>query len=83
MNTIRIELPDSLLLATGQSRAEFVREATLTLAANLFEQGRISSGKGAEICGLSRADFMLEMGKRGIPIVQLDEEDLRREFEDV
>ena len=82
MGTINIELPDSVLLATHQSREEFVREAKLTLAARLFEQGRISSGKGAEICGIPRVDFLLEMGRRGIPVIQMDEEELKREFED-
>ncbi len=83
MSTVTIELPESVLLAAGQSRDEFVREAKLVLAAKLFETGRISSGKGAEICGISRVDFLLEMGRRGIPIIQLDEEELKREFERV
>jgi predicted HTH domain antitoxin len=83
MSTVTIELPESVLLAAGQSRDEFVREAKLVLAAKLFETGRISSGKGAEICGIARVDFLLEMGRRGIPIIQLDEEELKREFERV
>ncbi len=83
MSTVTIELPESVLLSAGQSRDEFVREAKLVLAAKLFETGRISSGKGAEICGISRVDFLLEMGRRGIPIIQLDEEELKREFERV
>jgi predicted HTH domain antitoxin len=82
MGTINIELPDSVLLATHQSREEFVREAKLTLAARLFEQGRISAGKGAEICGVPRVEFLLEMGRRGIAVIQMDEDELKREFED-
>ncbi len=82
MRSVMIELPESLLLATGQSHEEFVREAKLTLAARLFDQGRISSGKGAELCGIPRVEFLLEMGRRGIAIIQMDEEALKREFED-
>jgi len=81
MSMVTIELPESVLVVTGQSREEFVREAKIILAAKLFEEGRISSGKGAEICGMARVDFLLEMGKRKIPIIQLDEEELKREFE--
>jgi len=80
MGMVTIELPESVLLATGWSRDEFVREAKLILAAKLFEEGRISSAKGAEICRMPRVDFLLEMGRRGIPIIQLDEEELKREF---
>jgi predicted HTH domain antitoxin len=82
MGVVTIELPESVLVATGQSREEFVREAKITLAAKLFEEGRISSGKASEICSMPRADFLFEMGRRGIPIIQLDEEELKQEFED-
>lgn len=80
MGMVTIELPESVLVATGRSREEFVREAKVILAAKLFEEGRISSGKGAEICGIPRVDFLLEMGRRKIPIIQLDEGELEREF---
>ncbi len=45
----------------------------------LFEQGRLS-GKAAELCGMTRVDFLLLAGKSGIPVVDLDEEELDREF---
>ena len=81
MSTVTIELPESVLLAAGQSRDEFVREAKLVLAAKLFETGRISSGKGAEICGISGVDFLLEMGRRGPTSSSMRR--LKREFERV
>ena len=83
MRTVTIELPESVLLATGQSHEEFIREAKLTLAARLFDQHHISSGKGAELCGISRVEFLLALGQRGISIIQMDEEELKREFESV
>lgn len=82
MNSLTIEIPESVLLATGQSREEFVREAKFLLAAKLFDLGRLSSGKAAQICGMSRPEFILAAGRMGIPVVQLDEEELNREFED-
>ncbi len=82
MNTITIDLPESVLLTTGQSHDEFVKEAKFLLMAKLFEMGRISSGKAAEICDMPRIDFIYTVGKMGIPVVQLDEEELKREFED-
>ena len=83
MSTVMIDLPESVLLTTGQSRDEFVKEAKFLLMAKLFEMGRISSGKAAEICGMPRIDFIYAVGKMGIPVVQLDEEELKRELEDV
>jgi predicted HTH domain antitoxin len=79
---IHIDLPESLLLSTGQSREEFVREAKFLLALKLFELGRLSSGRAAEICELPRIDFLLRAGRLGIPVADLDEEELDREFAD-
>lgn len=83
MNAVMIDLPESLLQTTGQSRDEFIKEAKFLLMAKLFEMGRISSGKAAEICGMQRIDFIFAVGKMGIPVVQLDEDELAREFENV
>ena len=79
---LRIELPDSLLLATGQSREDFLRDARLLLALKLFELGRLSSGRAAELCDLSRPDFFVTASRFGVPVADLDEEELRREFAD-
>ncbi len=79
--TVKIELPESVLLATGQSRSEFEAEARLLLLAKLFELGRISSGRAAEICGLSRVEFLFAAGRLGISLAQQDDEELRRELE--
>jgi len=82
MGTIRIDLPEKLLLATGQSEEDFVREAKLVVALRLFEQGRVSSGGAAELCGLPRVDFLFAAGRAGVPVADLDAAELDREFSD-
>lgn len=82
MNVVRIDLPESVLLATGQSEEEFVREAKLFLALMLLERGRISSGMAAEICGIGRVEFLLMAGRSGVPLADLDEGERSREFLD-
>jgi hypothetical protein len=49
MGVIHVDLPGSALLSTGQSQEEFVRDAKFFVALKLFELGRISSGRAAEI----------------------------------
>lgn len=80
MSNVSIELPEGVLIATGQSRDEFVREARFLLAIELFELGRLSSGKAAEICGMNRVEFLFAAGRLGVPVAQLDEEEAEREF---
>lgn len=82
MTTIRLDLPDSVLLATGQSPRSLRAKAKLLLAVKLFEVGRISSGRAAELCGLPRVDFLFLAGRMGVPVTDLDEEELDEEFTD-
>jgi predicted HTH domain antitoxin len=82
MGVIHVDLPESLLLSTGQSQEEFVRDAKFFVALKLFELGRISSGRAAEICGVPRVEFLLLAGRSGVPVADLDAEELRREFAD-
>ncbi|HEX9942635.1 MAG TPA: UPF0175 family protein [Thermoanaerobaculia bacterium] len=82
MGVIHIDLPESILLSTGQSREEFVRDAKFYLALKLFELGRLSSGRAAEVCGISRVEFLLLAGRSGVPVADLDAEELDREFVD-
>jgi predicted HTH domain antitoxin len=82
MHTLTIELPENVLLATGQSREDFVREARFLLAAKLFELGRLSSGKAAELCAMERVEFLFAAGRIGVPVSELDPSELEREFRD-
>ena len=83
MTVINIELPESVLLATGQSQEDFVKEMKFFVALKLFELGRISSGRAAEIAGIGRVEFLLLAGRSGVPVADLDAEELDREFSDV
>lgn len=83
MAPVRIELPAEVLLAVGQSREQFIKEAKFLLALKLFELGRISSGKAAQLCDTNRADFLLAAGRLGVPVTDLDDDELAREFRDV
>lgn len=82
MRTISIDLPETIVLATGQAPEEFIKEAKFLLALKFFEIGRISSGRAAEMCDMPRLDFLLSAGKMGIAVVDLDEGEMDREFAD-
>lgn len=78
----QVQIPESVLLATGQSKEELVHEAMLLLALKLFEQGRISSAQAAAICEIGRVDFLWTAGHRGVPVASLESDELDREFQD-
>ncbi len=82
MRAVTIEIPENILVGSGQSSEEFAREARLLLLAKLFELGRVSSGKAAEACGMTRVEFLLSVGKLGVSLAQLDSDELKRELAD-
>lgn len=80
MSEIIIELPESILIPTGQSREGFVQEAKFLLASKLYELGRLSSGRAAAICGMDRVTFLLSLHRVGVAAIDLDDRELDDEF---
>jgi predicted HTH domain antitoxin len=50
-------------------------------AVGLYEKGIMCTGDLARAVGMSRADFILEMGKYGESIFDLPEEEINRDIE--
>lgn len=85
MKTIQIsvEVPDGMEKALGfDTPAAMTDEFRLLLAVKLFEEARVSIGRAAEMCGMTKLDFMDELARRKIPVVNWDEEEIRRELQD-
>ncbi len=52
---ITLDIPDKVLLAEKTDEASFARELRLLAAVKLYELGRLSSGRAAELAGMPRA----------------------------
>jgi predicted HTH domain antitoxin len=80
MKTLSIPYDEGLLLLMGLPPEAFEQEARFLLALKLFELRRISSGKAAELSGLSKPEFLFKTSQLGIAVVDLDEDQLDDEF---
>lgn len=58
-----IDIPEKVLLAEKTDEATFAREMRVLAAVKLYELGRLSSGRAAELAGMSRVEFLLALGR--------------------
>jgi predicted HTH domain antitoxin len=75
MTTLPLDIPDVMLLQANGSLLELKKETQLECALLFFQKGRLSSGQAAEMADMNRVDFLLLASQRGIPVVDLDEEE--------
>jgi len=56
-----IDIPETILLAEKTDEEAFAREIRVLAAVKLYELGRLSSGRAAELAGMSRVEFLLSL----------------------
>lgn len=81
MPTITVDLPEGALSALRLSPTEFVREMRVAAALLWYSRGALSQSKAAEVAGASRAEFIDELSRRRIPVVQVTAEELQDEIQ--
>ena len=79
MVRMTIEMTEGALAAVHQDPDGFAREMRLAAAVKWFELELISQSRAAEIAGISRAEFLQELGRFGVSPFQESLEDLRKE----
>jgi predicted HTH domain antitoxin len=60
---IVIDVPEKVLIAENTDEISFAREIRILAAVKLYELGRLSSGRAAELAGVPRVEFLLELGR--------------------
>ena len=63
------------------SDVEFVEELRFLSAAKLYELGRLSSGKAAQLAGMERVEFLRSLAQVGVPAINLGGEEIEAEIQ--
>jgi predicted HTH domain antitoxin len=75
---IVIDVPEKVLLAEKADETSFASELRLLAAIKLYELGRLSSGRAAELAGMSRVEFLLALGRYKVFPFEAELRDLER-----
>ena len=68
MKTLTFKIPDNIN----------EKDVKMQLAANLFDKGLLSSGQAAELAGISKKEFIENVGQFGVSVFGESPEDLER-----
>ena len=80
MPSITIECPEAVLLSLHETEAQFARELSAAAAVKLYELGRLSTGRAAELAGLSRTAFFQLLADYKVSLYQGDADDLGQDL---
>ena len=79
-----IDLPEELYLslsASGLTKEKIAGESRKLLALKCFKEKVLSLGRASELSGLSKLDFIEYLSDNGVPVVDYDQDEMKREFE--
>ncbi|NOX48806.1 MAG: UPF0175 family protein [Chlorobi bacterium] len=77
---ISYKIPDYLLTTLNLDREEFSKQSRLFTAIQLFKENKLSSGQAANIAGMDKYTFWMELGKHGIPLINYEPSELLDEL---
>jgi len=81
MKALAVTYPDNFELAVSTTSAEFEAQVRLMAALKMFELGKLSSGKAAELAGMLRVEFFEMCGRYRVSIINYSPEDLESELQ--
>ena len=81
MTELTLKIPSDVPTLLKMSETDFAREAQVLLAVKLFELGKLTSGKAAELAGMPRATFLFTLARYHVAAINLQAEEIEHEVE--
>ena len=80
MKSLSLPYPDDLESAVQLTPDEFAAQIKLMAALKMFELGKLSSGKAAELAGMPRVEFFEMCGRYRVPVFNYELDSLETEL---
>ena len=76
MITISLQVPEESLISLKEQPSSFARELPMLAAVKLYELGKLSSGRAAQLAGMTRVEFLMQLGRYQVSPFVMDAETL-------
>ncbi len=73
---LKLSIPSDVPGLLKMSNEDFTLEAQMLLAVKLFELGKLTSGKAAEVAGMPRVAFLYSLERYGVAAINLQAEEI-------
>ena len=78
--SIKVDYPENFPDALQTTPDAFEHEARKAMAVKLFEMNRLSSGMAAQLVGIDRVSFLLQLNQYRVPVVDSTIDELESDF---
>jgi len=79
MSIISIEVSEKVLISLKETADTLFRELQILAAVKLFELGKLSSGRAAQLAGMSRVEFLMILGRYQVSPFLMTSEQLEQD----
>lgn len=79
MSSISLEIPEEILISLKETSESLSREISILAAVKLFELGKLSSGRAAQLAGMSRVEFLMALGRYQVSPFSLTSQQLQQD----
>jgi len=80
LHQINISYPEHFPDALQISARQFEKDAKMTMAVKFFGMGKLSSGMAAQLAGVDRVYFLLNLHNYGVNMIDLDDDELESDL---
>ena len=80
IETFAVALDARVIPLVARRRRDVPAKLRELAVVELFREGRLSSGKSAELLGMERVEFFALLHQLGVPLIDHDPEALRRDM---
>jgi predicted HTH domain antitoxin len=79
MSSISLEIPEEVLISLKETPESLSRKISILAAVKLFELGKLSSGRAAQLAGISRVEFLMALGRYQVSLFSLTSQELEQD----